>query len=140
METIISNNIMKVDKNVRNSETIIMSDEIGKDLGLKLTRNINSNIKITNYCKPGACAEKVLENIEDKTKHLKQGDTLILLISSYMNRYSYHSKYIQIIGKIISSPQRKYNIIISGFLYNGSNNTYMYNLNTKLFQIVKLND
>lgn len=37
-------------------------------------------------------------------------------------------------------PDRKFNIVITGFLYNGTKNNEIYNLNNKIVQMVTMNE
>lgn len=131
-------------ENVKNGETIpttmIISDEMGRNLGRLLTNNISRDVKIFNHCKPGADAEEILQKVEEKTKQLTEGDTLAIIITRYLNRYSFRNKFIKLIGKIVEIPDRRFNIIVTSFLYNGTKNNEIYNLNNKIVQMVTMNE
>lgn len=64
--------------------TMIISDEMGRNLGRTLTNNISRGVKIFNHCKPGAGAEEILEKVEEKTKKLTEEDTLVVIITRYI--------------------------------------------------------
>lgn len=121
-------------KEPKKKNIIIFSDEYGVGLGSCLQQNIhNSNANITNYCKPGATCEKILEDFDYIVKSLDSNDTVIIFISR-MNTYNTLS-YVKQIGKIVSNKERKFNIILCSTVCHISDNYCNSVLNQKLSQL-----
>lgn len=119
---------------------VILSDEIGRGIISKLTKQIDLPHNLTNYCKPGATMERILENIDDTLKTMTKGDTIMILISRYDPKYIYRNYYIKRLQTIIQNNPTQCNILITGMRYDGWNDHKIFNLNDKIALLSSLNE
>lgn len=136
-----SSSIPSSTKHVLNKDPkyVILSDEIGRGIITKLTKQIDLPNNMTNYCKPGATMKRILENVDETIKTMSKGDTIMILISRYDRKYSYRNNYIKKLQTIIQNNQNQCNILITGMRYDGWNYNKIFNINDKIALLSSLN-
>lgn len=139
-QAIIKNTITTYAERKSDSRVLLLSDEIGKGVATKIIDGISIGSILYNDYKPGGDIVRMLENFEEKTKHLKQGDVVVILCSNYVNQSLSTNHYINLLDNILSEKKRQFNVIVSGMRYNGRNNKEIYKINRNIARIAKYNE
>lgn len=143
LPTIAKQDYFKNKTELKVRKTLIFSDSIGQGLSSKIINNIDKDIKVMNYCKPGANCIKILDNFHDKTKYLNKDDTVAILISRYEETKDYITRkqvYVKLLKDIIDTQDRSFNIIVSGIRYNNINDDDIYNMNKRISHLANMRE
>lgn len=125
-------------KSSKRKEVLIFSDVMGRDMASKLyERNVDK--KITNYCYPGKPINLIYHEILEKSKKLKQNDTLMLLLSTYNGRHD-KLEYSNLLKDLLNAtPERPYNVVVCSIKQTGQGNDTINKINKKLYTMASTN-
>lgn len=115
-------------------KTIIFSDNTGQGLASEIMNTVENNHSILNYCQPGASYDIILNNVERMTQKLRQGDTIVIMISKYQGDFmTNNNRYIKLLKPIMEKENRSFNLLICGLRYNNNNDdSKIYNVNRQI--------